>query len=58
MLIHWGAFKLALHSWREPVDLLLEETSKIGMDVTTPKIGQPIIIGEPYPALHWFAKNS
>lgn len=57
MPIHWGAFKLALHSWTEPVDLLLKETEKIGMDVATPEIGEPIIIGEPFPSVHWFAKN-
>lgn len=57
MPIHWGAFKLALHSWKEPVELLLKETEKIGMNVTTPEIGEPIILGEPYPAVHWFSKK-
>lgn len=57
MPIHWGAFKLALHRWNEPVELLLKETTKLGMDVATPEIGEPIIIGEPFPNVHWFAKK-
>lgn len=57
MPIHWGAFKLALHSWREPVEFLLKETEKIGIEVTTPEIGEPIILGEPYPSVHWFTKK-
>ena len=57
MPIHWGAFKLALHRWSEPVELLLNETNKMDMDVTTPVIGESIIIGEVFPAIHWFAKK-
>ena len=44
MPIHWGAFKLAMHEWKEPV-LRLEKASKLhNLVMITPKIGAPVLI--------------
>ncbi|MGH1338649.1 MAG: MBL fold metallo-hydrolase [Aureispira sp.] len=56
MPIHWAGFALAMHSWDAPVKRFLEAASKLEIPVTTPKIGEPIILDEttPLPSSHWW----
>ncbi|WP_299780959.1 MBL fold metallo-hydrolase [uncultured Formosa sp.] len=44
MPIHWGAFKLAMHEWTEPVERLVQAAKKQHLELVTPRIGAPIII--------------
>ncbi|MGC1514072.1 MAG: MBL fold metallo-hydrolase [Maribacter sp.] len=44
MPIHWAAFKLATHPWTEPVERVSRKAKELGIDMITPKIGQPIYI--------------
>jgi L-ascorbate metabolism protein UlaG (beta-lactamase superfamily) len=46
MPIHWGAFKLAMHSWTDPVERILEKASDLNIPVLIPRIGEPIYIAE------------
>ncbi|NVJ86220.1 MAG: MBL fold metallo-hydrolase [Algoriphagus sp.] len=39
MPIHWGAFRLAMHSWTDPVDRLLPKAEELDVLVRTPLIG-------------------
>ena len=41
--VHWATFDLALHPWSEPIEDLLEEAHKHGIEVLTPKVGEKII---------------
>lgn len=54
MPIHWGAFKLSLHPWQEPVERLLIKANSLNVKVTTPKIGEPVIIGKSAPSSEWW----
>lgn len=54
MPIHWGAFKLALHSWTEPAERVSKKARELNVAITTPRIGQPIVIGQPAPASAWW----
>ncbi|HEV3324902.1 MAG TPA: MBL fold metallo-hydrolase [Puia sp.] len=67
MPVHWGKFTLALHPWNEPVRRLvaafakgtaLAEASVAGgqtaLRLATPMIGQPVLIGGPYPDACWW----
>lgn len=56
MPIHWAGFALAMHSWDDPIKRFLEEASNLGIPVTTPRIGEPIILDEttPLPSSHWW----
>ena len=56
MPIHWGAFKLALHRWDEPVERMLAEAEKKNVRVATPRIGEPLIIGGVVPSENWWKK--
>ncbi len=42
MPIHWGGFKLALHSWRDPIERVVKKGAELGIPIATPKIGEVI----------------
>jgi L-ascorbate metabolism protein UlaG (beta-lactamase superfamily) len=42
MPIHWGAFKLALHSWTDPVERVSKKARALQVPMVTPQIGAPI----------------
>lgn len=39
MPIHWGAFKLALHSWTDPIERVTQKAESLGLPIITPRIG-------------------
>ncbi len=54
MPIHWGAFDLALHEWRDPVIRLLAAAEKQDIKVATPYIGERFTIGQDVPHKKWW----
>lgn len=55
MPIHWGAFTLALHSWTDPIERVTNRAAELGAAITTPKIGEPIILEDSsYPSSRWW----
>lgn len=44
MPIHWASFVLSLHSWTDPVERVTAKAKELGVPVSTPKIGEPIIL--------------
>jgi L-ascorbate metabolism protein UlaG (beta-lactamase superfamily) len=59
MPVHWGKFTLALHPWDEPVRRLVAAANAAGaaekgLSLATPMIGQPMVIGGPYPDTRWW----
>ena len=44
MPIHWGSFKLAMHTWTEPVERLLTRASELNIPVHVPEIGESIYL--------------
>lgn len=44
MPIHWGAFKLGLHSWTDPVERVSKKAGELNVNLVIPKIGQEIQI--------------
>jgi hypothetical protein len=44
--IHWGAFRLALHTWTDPVERMLRAASSEGVVVCTPRIGETVKLGQ------------
>ncbi len=40
MPVHWGAFSLAMHHWKEPIDRFLAEAKIKNLDIVTPSLGQ------------------
>ncbi|TXE11845.1 hypothetical protein FUA26_07210 [Seonamhaeicola algicola] len=54
MPIHWGAFKLALHTWVDPVERALKAAKSKHVNIATPIIGEPFVIGDEYPEKLWW----
>jgi L-ascorbate metabolism protein UlaG (beta-lactamase superfamily) len=54
MPVHWAKFTLALHAWHEPAERVSHEAEKMSLPVTTPMIGQPVVVGKEYPTATWW----
>ena len=44
MLMHWGAFTLAFHGWKEPIERALKEAKKSDINLIAPKIGETVLL--------------
>ena len=54
MPIHWGAFKLALHSWDDPIIRATNKAKELNTKITVPKIGESIILNKEFPTEKWW----
>ncbi|WP_127495860.1 MBL fold metallo-hydrolase [Paenibacillus glycanilyticus] len=53
--IHWGAFRLAMHDWRDPAERALKKARELRAKLATPRIGEPVPIGTgTYPSDEWW----
>ncbi|KQC29087.1 membrane protein [Flagellimonas eckloniae] len=46
MPIHWGAFKLALHSWTDPIERVTQKADELGLQLVAPQIGEVISLNK------------
>lgn len=46
MPIHWAGFKLALHSWTDPIIRVSKKAEELHLPLVTPDIGEPVIISD------------
>jgi L-ascorbate metabolism protein UlaG (beta-lactamase superfamily) len=46
MPIHWGAFKLALHDWTDPVERVVKKAKELNVALVVPQIGAEININK------------
>lgn len=44
MLMHWGAFTLANHGWKEPIERALIEAKKREVNIIAPEIGETVLL--------------
>lgn len=54
MPVHWAKFTLALHDWNEPVLRVVKSAEEQHQMITTPLLGETVIIGAAYPATKWW----
>ncbi len=52
--VHWAKFSLALHGWKEPIERFTKRAAEQKLDVTTPMIGEPLVVGVNYPRSRWW----
>ena len=53
--IHWGAFTLAFHDWTDPIERAIIKANELNIPITTPKIGEPVMIGDKiFPSDKWW----
>jgi L-ascorbate metabolism protein UlaG (beta-lactamase superfamily) len=52
--VHWAKFSLALHTWNEPAIRITKAAEQMNVKLTTPKIGEQIIVDSVYPSAKWW----
>ncbi len=52
--VHWSKFILSTHSWTEPIERLLLRSETLGLNLTTPEIGEPVQLGKKLPNKKWW----
>ncbi|TCI94137.1 MBL fold metallo-hydrolase [Tenacibaculum sp. M341] len=57
MPIHWGAFKLAQHSWTDPIQRVVKKAEELNVALIIPEIGKSIILeDETLEQTNWWSK--
>jgi L-ascorbate metabolism protein UlaG (beta-lactamase superfamily) len=56
MLMHWGAFTLANHGWKEPIERALKEANKREVNIIAPEIGETVLLDSDLhmPSIQWW----
>jgi L-ascorbate metabolism protein UlaG (beta-lactamase superfamily) len=54
MPVHWAKFSLAMHGWTEPIERLLKSNETKGLNITTPMIGEPVVLDAQLPNQKWW----
>jgi L-ascorbate metabolism protein UlaG (beta-lactamase superfamily) len=52
--VHWGKFALAMHNWNEPVIRVVKKAKEENFKITTPILGEAVILDENYPSKEWW----
>ncbi len=52
--VHWARFSLSLHSWDDPINRITKKASELNINITTPMIGEVVVLGETYPDKKWW----
>jgi L-ascorbate metabolism protein UlaG (beta-lactamase superfamily) len=52
--VHWAKFSLSLHSWNEPITRVLAAAKDLNLSVTTPIIGEPVVLSNNLPNTQWW----
>ncbi len=54
MPVHWGKFTLAMHAWDEPITRVSAHAKTLNQPITTPMIGELVVIDSLYPTKKWW----
>jgi L-ascorbate metabolism protein UlaG (beta-lactamase superfamily) len=52
--VHWAKFTLSLHPWNESIKRVTKKAAALNQPITTPMIGEPVVLGKSYPGKHWW----
>lgn len=52
--VHWAKFSLAFHAWDDPIERVTKAAVKEGQRITTPIIGEQILLNKYYPNTYWW----
>ncbi len=52
--VHWAKFTLAMHSWNEPAMRVVKAAKASDVKITTPLLGEAVVLDEVYPSTEWW----
>jgi L-ascorbate metabolism protein UlaG (beta-lactamase superfamily) len=55
--VHWAKFELAFHDWDDSIKRVTKSAAENGQLITTPMIGEPVILDSSYPNKKWWILN-
>jgi len=55
--VHWAKFELAFHDWDDSIKRVTKSASDNNQRITTPLIGEPVVLGSSYPNKVWWVLN-
>jgi L-ascorbate metabolism protein UlaG (beta-lactamase superfamily) len=53
MAVHWGAFALAPHTWKDPINRFVQYAEKLKLELITPRIGEQFVISQKINSSWW-----
>lgn len=54
MPVHWAKFELAFHPWDDSIKRVTKTAVEINQPITTPMIGEPVVLNDSYPNKEWW----
>lgn len=58
MPIHWGAFPLSVHPWKDPIERFTKKAKSQKIKYITPYIGERFLLGQQWPIDEWWANKN
>ncbi|MFC1673446.1 MBL fold metallo-hydrolase [Pseudomonadota bacterium] len=52
--VSWGTFNIAFHDWNEPIVRTVKAAKEQEVDLLTPRLGEAVIVGEPFQSHTWW----
>ena len=52
--VHWAKYTLALHPWNEPIKRVTVAADKLNIPITTPLIGETVVLDSILPNSTWY----
>lgn len=52
--VHWGAFALAMHAWKDPIERFVAEAKKLNLKICTPELGDVVVMGKEPAENEWW----
>ena len=52
--VSWGTFNIAFHDWDEPIKRAIKAAKEQNVDIVTPRVGETVIMDEPFSSLSWW----
>lgn len=54
MPIHWGGFKLSIHTWKDPIERFMRAAEQRGIPYIHPRIGNPVVLEKAEAGDRWW----
>lgn len=54
--VHWGTFNLGRHAWDEPIKRAGAAARQAGVEMVTPRVGEPVTAGQAFISTPWWEK--
>ncbi|MDQ2753644.1 MAG: MBL fold metallo-hydrolase, partial [Bacteroidota bacterium] len=52
--VHWAKFCISLHAWNDPINRITKKGAELNVNIITPMIGEPIVIGGTHQNKRWW----